>query len=90
MQTYKKFVYVLFLTLFIGIAAVSARAATVAGEPAPLVIAQATAPVGGTTPEHHHRKRWFALAGVVIVVVVAVAFIARRRKPGGSAVKRIG
>jgi Mn2+/Fe2+ NRAMP family transporter len=89
MQTYKKFVFALFLAVLFGIGAVSVRAATVAGGPAPIVIAQATAPEGAP-PEHHHRKRWFALAGVAIIVVVAVVFFARRRQTGDTPVKRIG
>jgi hypothetical protein len=88
MQTYKKFVFALFLAVLLGIGAVSVRAATAATGPAPLVIAQA-GPGGGAAP-HHHRKRWFALAGAVIIVVVALAVVARRRKPGDAAVKRIG
>jgi len=89
MQTYKKFVFALFLTALFSIGAASVRAAAVAGEPAPIVIAQATAPEGAA-PEHHHLKRWLALAGVAIVVVVALVLVARRRKPGDAPVKRIG
>jgi 4-amino-4-deoxy-L-arabinose transferase-like glycosyltransferase len=89
MQTYKKFVFALFLAVFFAIGVTSVRAATVAGGPAPIVIAQATAPEGAP-PAHHHLKRWYALAGVVIIVVVALAIVARRRKPGDAAVKRIG